>query len=120
VSEASQEESAFCRRESTTGPIVLHAKMFGRVGRCRNFPLLLLDDTGCAPSLHSRVEIKLKEVFEGYYVDCGFVVGTKHLYPGRYHDVYPRLQHGLKIARRNSFVDCGEKKPRPRVPSVTI
>ena len=78
--------------------MVLHTpsvwESFGKLrvncGRCR-----LSNNTCGAPSLHSWIEIILKEVFEGYYIDCGFVVGTKRLYPSRHDDIDPRLQHGL-------------------------
>jgi hypothetical protein len=49
-------------------------------------------------------------MFEGNYVDCSFVIGTKRLYAGGYYNVNPRLQHSLQIAHCDSLVDRGQKK----------
>ena len=76
-------------------------------------PSPLLHHSRRTPALHGWIEVKLKEVFEGDYVDCGLIVGTERLYARWYDDVNPRLKHGLQIAHRNSFIDRGEEKPKP-------
>jgi len=73
---------------------------------------LLLHHSRRTPALHGWIEVKLKEVFEGDYVDRSLVVGTKRLYAGWYDDVNPRLKHGFQISLRNSFIYCGEKKAK--------
>jgi hypothetical protein len=74
---------------------------------------MLVHHSGCAPSLHSWVEVKLEEMFEGDDVDRSFIVGAQGLDAGGHDDVNPRLKHGFQIADCNSFVYRSEEKAKP-------
>ena len=60
--------------------------------------------------MHGWIEVKLKKVFEGYYVHRSLIVGAQGLDAGGYNNVNPRLKHGFQIAHRNSFVYCGKEE----------
>lgn len=68
----------------------------------------LVHHSGCAPSLHGWVEVKLKEMFKGDDVHRSFIVGAQGLDAGGHDDVNPGLKHGFQIAYCNSFVYRGE------------
>lgn len=66
--------------------------------------------TCSAPALHGRVEIELEKMFERYDVNSSLVVGANCLDTGRDNDGDPRLEHRLKVARANVFVNRGEEE----------
>jgi hypothetical protein len=86
----------------------------------RKLPKTLGNNAGSAPTLHRWIEMELEEVFEGYYVNSSLVVRTNSLDAGWHNNVDPRLEHRLQSRSAIPSPIVARKKPRPRVPSVTI